>query len=73
MLSRHYRKKNESLSRRKSERLLDALSTFEQNYLAHQIPLPLAKSDSTQLKLLEEWLNSYKFNELYVDGKGFSI
>ena len=43
------------------------------NYLAHQIPLPLAKSDETQLKLLEAWLKSYNFDELYSDGKGFDL
>ena len=43
------------------------------NYLAHQIPLPLAKSDETQLKLLEEWLKSYHFEELYEEGKGFKL
>lgn len=35
------------------------------NYLAHQIPLPLAKSDEIQLKMLEDWLKSYKIEEIY--------
>ena len=43
------------------------------NYLAHQIPLPLAKTDADQLKLLEEWLKSYHFEELYEEGKGFLL
>lgn len=30
------------------------------NFLAHQIPLPLAKSDPEQLKMLEGWLRSYE-------------
>ena len=42
------------------------------NCLAHQIPLPLAKSDETQLKMLEEWLKSYNFRKLY-DGKEFTL
>lgn len=42
------------------------------NFLAHQIPLPLAKSDEKQLKMLEDWLKSYKFNELF-DGEKFKI
>lgn len=43
------------------------------NYAAHQIPLPLAKSDKGQLTLLEDWLRSYCFEELYVEGKGFVL
>ncbi len=42
------------------------------NFLAHQIPLPLAKSDASQLEILENWLKSYKFNELF-DGEKFTI
>lgn len=42
------------------------------NFLAHQIPLPLAKSDTLQLEMLENWLKSYKFNELF-DGEKFTI
>ena len=41
------------------------------NYLAHQIPLPKAGSDKEQLKMLEEWLKSYKFEELFEKEKGF--
>ncbi len=43
------------------------------NYLAHQIPLPLAKTDPTQLAQLEEWLKGYHFNEIYIEEKGFTI
>lgn len=43
------------------------------NYLAHQIPLPNAKTDETELKTLEDWLKSYDFNELYSEGKGFEL
>ena len=35
------------------------------NYASHQIPLPQTKTDPEQLKLLEEWLKSYHFKELY--------
>ncbi|MBR3319857.1 hypothetical protein IKG20_00945 [Candidatus Saccharibacteria bacterium] len=43
------------------------------NYLAHQIPLPHAKTDETELSLLEEWLKSYEFNELFSKEKGFNL
>jgi len=43
------------------------------NYASHQIPLPLAKSDKEQLAILEEWLQSYNFSELYTEGKGFNL
>ncbi len=42
------------------------------NFLAHQIPLPLAKTDEKQLEILENWLKSYEFNELF-DGEEFTI
>ena len=35
------------------------------NCASHQVPLPNAKSDEEQLKMLQEWLESYKFKELY--------
>jgi len=41
------------------------------NYLAHQIPLPDAKTDPAQLKELNSWLKSYEFNELFDAKKGF--
>jgi xylulose-5-phosphate/fructose-6-phosphate phosphoketolase len=42
------------------------------NFAAHQIPLPLVKTDERQLEILENWLMSYKFSELF-DGKEFTI
>ncbi len=41
------------------------------NYLAHQIPLPEAKTDPEQLKELSSWLKSYEFGELFDAEKGF--
>lgn len=35
------------------------------NYLSHQIPLPKAKTDTEQLQMLEVWLKSYNFKELF--------
>jgi len=35
------------------------------NYLSHQVPLPEAKTNPDQLQLLENWLKSYNFKELY--------
>ena len=43
------------------------------NYLAHQIPLPHAKTDAGQLAQLEEWLKSYHFEELFTPEKGFNL
>lgn len=43
------------------------------NFLAHQIPLPLAKTDPEQLSMLEDWLKSYHFSELYDKEKGFIL
>lgn len=43
------------------------------NYLSHQIPLPLAKTNLHQLYLLEDWLRSYRFYELFNRSKGFMI
>jgi xylulose-5-phosphate/fructose-6-phosphate phosphoketolase len=37
----------------------------EGNCAAHQVPLPNAKTDKEQLSMLENWLKSYKFEELY--------
>lgn len=41
------------------------------NFKAHQIPLSKAKSDPNELKLLEAWLRSYHFEELFNREKGF--
>ena len=38
---------------------------LEGNCASHQVPLPLAKTDRTQLQMLQEWLESYNFKELY--------
>lgn len=43
------------------------------NYLAHQIPLPDAKTDPAELQMLKDWLASYKFKELFDPHKGFTI
>ncbi len=43
------------------------------NYLAHQIPLPDAKTDPEELKILSDWLESYKFSELFDKEKGFKL
>lgn len=45
---------------------------IEDNCLAHQVVCPNAKTDPEDLKLLEQWLRSYAFNELFDKEKGFS-
>ena len=44
---------------------------IEGNCLSHQVVLTEAKSDEKQLRLLEEWLSSYKINELFNKQSGF--
>lgn len=44
---------------------------IEGNALAHQVVLTEAKTDKDQLKMLEDWLKSYKFDELFDRDKGF--
>ena len=44
---------------------------IEGNCLAHQTVLSEAKSDPEQLKILNHWLKSYKFNELFSELTGF--
>ncbi len=44
---------------------------IEGNCLSHQVVLTEAKSDPAQLKLLEEWLGSYNFKELFDREHGF--
>jgi len=39
---------------------------------AHQVVMPTVRGDDEELKLLEEWLRSYKFNELFDKENGFS-
>lgn len=43
------------------------------NFLAHQIPLPEAKTNPIELDQLKDWLMSYKFEELFDPKKGFAI
>lgn len=45
---------------------------IEGNCLSHQIVLKNPKTDKKELKLLEKWLRSYKFNELFDTEKGFA-
>lgn len=45
---------------------------IEGNNLSHQIPLLNVKEDKKELKAVEQWLRSYKFNELFDSKKGFS-
>lgn len=45
---------------------------IEGNCLAHQVVGKEAKTDDYELKKIEEWLQSYKFNELFNDGSGFT-
>lgn len=44
---------------------------IEGNSLAHQVVLNEAKTDSEELALLNQWLDSYKFDELFTEGSGF--
>lgn len=44
---------------------------MEGNALSHQVPLKEAKTDRAQLEMLEKWLRSYKFDELFDREKGF--
>ncbi|MDR1300639.1 MAG: phosphoketolase family protein [Candidatus Nomurabacteria bacterium] len=44
---------------------------IEGNALAHQVVLTEAKTDEEQLKLLEKWLKSYKFDKLFDRETGF--
>ncbi len=41
------------------------------NFLAHQIPLLNAKTDADELTMLENWLLSYQFSELFDPNQGF--
>jgi xylulose-5-phosphate/fructose-6-phosphate phosphoketolase len=44
---------------------------IEGNCLSHQVVLMEAKTDPKQLQMLEDWLKSYKFNELFDREQGF--
>ena len=43
------------------------------NYLAHQIPLKNPKTNKEELSILENWLKSYHFEQLFSDTKGFTL
>jgi len=38
---------------------------IEGSFHSHQVPLPNAKTDDEELQALEDWLSSYKLNELF--------
>lgn len=42
---------------------------IEGSFHSHQVPLPKAKSDESQLGELKEWLSRYRVQELIKDGK----
>lgn len=44
---------------------------IEGNCLSHQVVLTEAKSDPAQLRLLNDWLRSYKFDQLFSPQHGF--
>lgn len=44
---------------------------IEGNHLSHQVVVPNAKSDQIELEALEQWLKSYRFDELFDSEKGF--
>ncbi|MBR3233409.1 hypothetical protein IKG12_00910 [Candidatus Saccharibacteria bacterium] len=43
------------------------------NYLAHQIPLKDVKHDLKELDILETWMKSYNFRELFDEKEGFLL
>ncbi len=45
---------------------------IEGNYASHQTVIANAKTDKTELKALEKWLRSYKFEELFDSENGFA-
>ena len=38
---------------------------IEGPFRSHQVPLPAAKTDPRQLRMLEEWMRSYRPQELF--------
>ncbi len=44
---------------------------IEGNYISHQVVLTNAKTDKIELKVLQKWLSSYNFNELFNKESGF--
>ncbi len=45
---------------------------IEGNALSHQVIAPLAKTDGVELRALEKWLKTYKFEELFNSTIGFN-
>ena len=45
---------------------------IEDNHLSHQVIAPNAKTDKAELKAVEKWLRSYKFEELFKKESGFA-
>ena len=45
---------------------------IEGTILAHQVVMPSLRGDEQELQALEDWLRSYKFDELFDAKKGFS-
>lgn len=45
---------------------------IEGNCLSHQIVAPNIHDHEDEIRMLEDWLKSYKFDELYNEEKGFS-
>ena len=45
---------------------------IEGTILSHQVVMPGVRGDDQELKALEEWLKSYKFDELYDEKKGLT-
>jgi xylulose-5-phosphate/fructose-6-phosphate phosphoketolase len=45
---------------------------IEGTILSHQVVMPTVRGDEEELKALEEWLKSYRFEELFDKKKGFS-
>ncbi len=43
------------------------------NYLAHQIPLKNPRTDDEELNMLNDWLKSYHFGELFNETEGFTL
>ena len=43
------------------------------NYYAHQIPLKNPKTDTHELQMLQDWLASYRFGELFDEKDGFKL
>lgn len=42
---------------------------IEGSFHSHQVPLPMANKDEAQLRILDEWLSSYRIAELLPNGR----